>query len=103
MKRIAFTLFGLSLLAFAFGACEKSNAVVEQDQVREAQQACSKGCQQSLPGCDIKGNISTSGEKFYHVLGTTNYNAIRIQPEKGERWFCTEKEALANGFRRKDY
>lgn len=102
MKRLLPMSVALSLLAVAFAACEKSNAVVEQEQVQQALHACDKGCEQPPPGCDIKGNISTTGTKYYHVFGTKNYAAIRIQPEKGERWFCTEQEALANGYTRKD-
>ena len=53
------------------------------------------------PGCNIKGNISiNSGERIYHVPGQEYYIATRISPEYGERWFCTEEEARAAGWRR---
>ncbi len=53
------------------------------------------------PGCTIKGNISiNSGNKIYHVAGMEDYESTVISPEKGEKWFCTESEAIANGWRK---
>lgn len=51
--------------------------------------------------CLIKGNISvSSGKKFYHLPGMRDYEITIISPEKGERWFCSEKEAIAEGWRK---
>jgi hypothetical protein len=51
--------------------------------------------------CDIKGNISPkSGERIYHVPGGRYYAATVIRLEYGERWFCSEQEARAAGWRR---
>lgn len=50
--------------------------------------------------CVIKGNISSKGEKIYHVPGGGSYDVTVITPSKGERWFCTEQEAVAAGWRR---
>lgn len=55
---------------------------------------------QDKPGCLIKGNVSTSGERIYHVPGGAFYNATVIDPKRGERWFCSEAEARAAGWRR---
>ncbi|MCA1782545.1 MAG: thermonuclease family protein [Dermatophilaceae bacterium] len=51
-------------------------------------------------GCEIKGNINAEGERIYHVPGQRFYAQTRIDPTKGERWFCTEQEALDAGWRR---
>lgn len=51
-------------------------------------------------GCLIKGNVSARGERIYHPPGCRYYNATRIDPARGERWFCSEAEALAAGWRR---
>jgi micrococcal nuclease len=51
-------------------------------------------------GCRIKGNINAGGEKIYHVPGGKYYDQTVIEPGKGERWFCSEAEALAAGWRR---
>jgi len=50
--------------------------------------------------CLIKGNISQTGERIYHVPGQQYYDRTRIEPSKGERWFCSEEDALAAGWRR---
>ena len=48
--------------------------------------------------CMIKGNVSNNG-RIYHLPGSTSYDETRIDPAKGERWFCTEAEAKAAGWR----
>ena len=104
LRRIAavLTVAAFATPAFAAVACEKNNDIVVQDQLRDSASACDKGCEEHVPGCDIKGNISTGGNKFYHVPGSLNYDGKIVQPEKGERWFCTEEQAQKNGFVRKD-
>ncbi|WP_346773966.1 thermonuclease family protein [Brevibacillus sp. SYP-B805] len=42
----------------------------------------------------IKGNINAKGEKIYHLPGSRDYDKT-----KPERWFATEEEARAAGFR----
>lgn len=52
------------------------------------------------PGdCAIKGNISARGDRVYHVPGSRWYARTIIEPASGERWFCTEVEAEAAGWR----
>ena len=50
--------------------------------------------------CRIKGNISRSGKRIYHVPGAQYYDRTRIDASKGERWFCSEAEAQAAGWGR---
>ncbi len=54
------------------------------------------------PSCEgkIKGNISSTGEKIYHMPGQRFYDQTIIEPSKGERWFCTEDEAQRAGWRK---
>ena len=52
------------------------------------------------PECDIKGNVSSTGERIYHVPGGRWYSKTKISQSKGERWFCDEAEARAAGWRR---
>lgn len=49
--------------------------------------------------CKIKGNISTKG-RIYHMPGQRHYDRTGIREAAGERWFCTEAEARAAGWRR---
>lgn len=48
--------------------------------------------------CPIKGNISSAG-KVYHVPGSIDYERTVIDEDRGERWFCSEDEAKAAGWR----
>ncbi|WP_299444978.1 thermonuclease family protein [uncultured Phycicoccus sp.] len=50
--------------------------------------------------CTIKGNIASDGERIYHVPGQRHYEQTRIDLGKGERWFCSESEAVSAGWRR---
>jgi hypothetical protein len=51
--------------------------------------------------CKIKGNVSIpSGERIYHVPGQRYYSETTISPQHGERWFCSEMEAIAAGWRK---
>jgi len=53
------------------------------------------------PGCNIKGNISEKGYGMtYLIPGCANYETVRIDTRKGERYFCSEKEAVEAGFRK---
>lgn len=55
----------------------------------------------SSQSCNIKGNISyRTGEKIYHVPGQQYYNSTEIDTSAGERWFCSEAEAQAAGWRK---
>ncbi|HEX2843390.1 thermonuclease family protein [Hyphomicrobium sp.] len=49
-------------------------------------------------GCAIKGNITENGH-IYHMPWSPWYAKVKVEPEKGERWFCTEAEAGKAGFR----
>ena len=50
--------------------------------------------------CAIKGNISTTGEKIYHIPRFGSYEKTKIEESRGEKWFCMEAEAQAAGFRK---
>jgi micrococcal nuclease len=50
--------------------------------------------------CNIKGNISEKGfGKTYLFPGCDNYNTVKIDPRKGEQYFCSTQEAAAAGYR----
>lgn len=55
----------------------------------------------SQPDCLVKGNIShNSGDKLYHIPGMEDYENTVIDPARGEKWFCDEAEAIAQGWRK---
>ena len=49
--------------------------------------------------CTIKGNINAEGARIYHMPGQQFYDVTRINEAAGQRWFCTEAEARAAGWR----
>ena len=50
-------------------------------------------------GCLIKGNISSSGNKIYHTPSSPWYAQTEVNAPRGERWFSSEAQALAAGWR----
>lgn len=51
--------------------------------------------------CRIKGNISASKkQKTYHLPTCPDYARTVINPENGDRFFCTELEAAKNDFKK---
>jgi hypothetical protein len=55
--------------------------------------------QYSPKGCPIKGNIARHGERIYHAPWSPWYRKTSVDERKGERWFCSEREALDAGWR----
>lgn len=60
--------------------------------------SASRGVAPATGGCSIKGNISRNG-RIYHLPGSPSYARTAIDGSKGERWFCSEAEAVAAGWR----
>ncbi len=54
------------------------------------------------PSCNlIKGNIAyKTGEKIYHTRGQAYYNDTHIDLKYGEKFFCSEQEAIQAGWRK---
>lgn len=52
------------------------------------------------PQCNIKGNINSKKEKIYHYPGCKSYDQTIITEDTGERWFCSEAEAVEAGWRK---
>jgi endonuclease YncB( thermonuclease family) len=55
---------------------------------------------QTRGSCTIKGNINRRGERIYHMPFQQYYSRVHVDPRRGERWFCTEDEAIGAGWRR---
>lgn len=49
--------------------------------------------------CIIKWNINSDWVKIYHYDWCKSYTKTKISPERWERYFCNEAEALAAGWR----
>ena len=55
---------------------------------------------QNKGGCVIKGNIDGRGQRIYHLPFQHFYPRTKVDEERGEKWFCTEGDALQAGWRR---
>lgn len=49
-------------------------------------------------GCAIKGNVSSRG-RIYHMPWDPWYDRVKMDARKGKRWFCSQEEAIAAGWR----
>ena len=93
------SILGVGILAIAaisflraFNSTEQSNNNISPDTTVDIPAALN-------PTCTIKGNISvSSGKKWYHLPGMEDYATTTIHPDEGERWFCSEQEAIAAGW-----
>lgn len=108
-KNFALILAGVIVVAASIGALTaKYGQTVYTSALNLGKQFRADAEQQSTPAsalssqpCDIKGNISlNTGERIYHVPGQEFYDDTVIRTEYGERWFCTEAEAKAAGWRK---
>ncbi len=71
---------------------------VRPDRWRRGERLPGAAAETSGADCRIKGNVSKSG-RIYHLPGSADYARTRIDPARGERWFCTVAEAEAAGWR----
>jgi endonuclease YncB( thermonuclease family) len=53
---------------------------------------------ESPEGCPIKGNV-TRGRRIYVLPWAQGYERVKISSRRGERWFCSEDEAIAAGWK----
>jgi micrococcal nuclease len=76
-----------------WGECEDLKA--------EAKENWQASVEPSDPDCLIKGNISQHESGLvYYLPDCDNYKTTKIDPARGEKYFCTEKEAQEAGFRK---
>lgn len=51
-------------------------------------------------GCQIKGNLDKLDHRWYHLPSFRHYDQVKVNLDHGDRWFCTEEEAITAGFKR---
>jgi len=59
-----------------------------------------KGLWQTCGPCQIKGNLDRMDKRWYHLPSFRHYETTEVNLEHGDRWFCTEEEAISAGFER---
>lgn len=53
----------------------------------------------SPDGCPIKGRDHSRRGKIYVVPWSVSYERYRVRERRGDRWFCSEEEALSAGWK----
>lgn len=83
-----------------WGVCELNDQGQINQVINQADNVLGASTSSGLSdGCVIKGNISDNGY-VYHLPECNGYSNVRIDESKGEKWFCTEAEAIAAGWRK---
>lgn len=54
------------------------------------------------PSCIIKGNFEDKNpnKRLYYLPNCAQYQYVIVEKDLGERWFCSEKEAQAAGYKK---
>lgn len=78
---------------------ESPDARTQQPTAPAAPRAAAAPVPAPSANCSIKGNVNREGERIYHLPGSPSYDETRIDPSNGERWFCSEADARAAGWR----
>lgn len=55
-------------------------------------------CAPDNKGCQVKGNVDRHGHRWYHLPFFRHYSQTVVNPNNGDRWFCTEEQAIKAGF-----
>ncbi len=50
--------------------------------------------------CVVKGTVTAEEQKIFYIPSDEDYNAIAIDPARGERMFCSDDEAILAGWTR---
>ncbi len=59
---------------------------------------CTQTVHTTKPSCNIKGNVRNGN--IYYLPDCGVYHNTVVQLYMGDRWFCTEQEAIKAGFRK---
>lgn len=80
-----------------------ADLLAAQDSAKKAKRGIWSSLCAAGEECLIKGSYRRDkGTKIYHLPECYNYEKIVINEREGDRWFCTEEEAKAAGFRKSE-
>ncbi|WP_300032157.1 thermonuclease family protein [uncultured Roseobacter sp.] len=98
--------FAYRRYSMAYDLIEKSAAIrdvgLHASRVQDPSQFHKTRARGRIPpdrSCPIKGNISSKGTRIFHMPGQRDYERTGIRTDRGERWFCSEDEAVRAGWR----
>jgi hypothetical protein len=82
--------------------CSQIADAAQRQQCQQGATLCAEGCLEYPLGCELlvlKGDIAKqSGQKLYYAQQHSQYSQILIEPETGERWFCSAAAAEQAGW-----
>lgn len=97
------------LATFTDKGTQKGSGLLETANIASSKKlgVYSSTCTQSVnpvnPKCNIKGNINNANsDKIYRYPSCDLYGITLVQLHLGDKWFCSEKEALKAGFSKPD-
>ncbi|MFA6518594.1 MAG: thermonuclease family protein [Candidatus Shapirobacteria bacterium] len=61
---------------------------------------CRQATNPENPKCLIKGNAARDNRNIYFFPGCSDYDRVIVEKNLGDRWFCTEAEAVKSGFQK---
>lgn len=83
--------------------CSQIADATQRQQCEQGATLCADGCIEYPLGCELlvlKGEIEKqSNQKLYYPQQHPQYSQILIEPETGERWFCSTQAAEQAGWR----
>lgn len=82
------------------GECRTENKRLNEAMVRGGWALAFVKYSDRYTGAEEEARAARAGERIYHMPFQQHYGRTRIDPSNGERWFRTEDEAQAAGWRR---
>ncbi len=77
----------------------ESSTYARQKKLGVFSDACYQMENKVNPKCNVKGNIGeTKQDRYYFTPSCPNYTQTVVWTSFGDRWFCTEKDAVEAGF-----
>lgn len=76
---------------------QKAGATAKATKIGVFSALCFQSVNPDNPNCSIKGNVK-DGNKTYFFDGCGNYSNVELSLDEGDRWFCSEAEAVKAGF-----
>lgn len=77
----------------------KIEAQARKEKIGVYSTKCTQEVNPDNPKCNIKANNSVQG-RYYHYPSCQSYATTLVQTYLGDKWFCTEKEAIKAGFKK---
>lgn len=78
----------------------KDGLIKAEEEARLAKRGLWGVCGKINNQCLVKGNLDRNDKRYYHLPGFKYYNQTQVNLDHGDKWFCSEEEAIKAGFKR---